>query len=60
MKQEEFEQERVSEHGKYAQTPLADAYDVHNSVSLGKYENSDAQSRDENSASATDKFLVMI
>ena len=62
LKQEEFEQGRVLEYGKDAQTPLADVHDAHNSVSpggnwmsLGSNENSDAQ-RDENSVSTDNKF----
>ena len=52
-----------------AQTPLllATVYDAHDSVSLGSDEmshgsdeNLNARLRDENSASANDKFLVMI
>ena len=51
------------EHGKdNAQVPLvlASAYDAHDSVSLGRDENLGARIRDENSASANNKFLVCI
>ena len=42
LKQEEFEQGRVLEHRKDAQIPLAVVYNVHDSVSLGSEENSNA------------------
>ena len=57
LKQEEFEQGRVLEHGKDAQTPLATVYDVHDSVSLGSDESLDARARNRNLVSANDKFL---
>ena len=51
------------EHEQDDQTPLAAVYDVHDSVSLvsdemslGSDENLDGQARNENSASANDKF----
>ena len=42
LKEEEFEQGRVLEHGKCSQTPLVAVYNVHSSVSLGIDENLDA------------------
>ena len=55
------------ERGKSVQTPLASAYEEHDSVSLGSdemslgsNENSDAPSRNENSVSGNDKFLIII
>ena len=74
LKQDDFEQGRVLE--RVAQTPfvLAGTYDTHDPVSHGNAvspvndkmsyggsnQNSDARVCDENSASANDKFLVMI
>ena len=66
LNQDDFEQGRVLE--CVSQTPLvlAGVYDTHklaslvnNEMSHGSNENSDVRVRDENSASANDKFSVM-
>ena len=60
LKQEEFEQGRVLERGKDAQTPLAAVSLRSNEMSLGSNENLDARSRDENLARADNKFLEVV